>query len=406
MAAGVAAVLVLALAWLAWTWWSADRALDQQQVQSIADRGTEEADTAALTEVLDVLVVGSDDRSDLSEEERRELHTGDFDGTRTDTILWVQLRSDGVSIVSFPRDLRVAAPDGGHTRINQVLERGGPDALAATVEGLMGAELDHYVEVSISSFLEIVDAAGGVEICLDEALVDRKSGADFESGCHEMDGVDALSYVRSRQGDRADFARVERQQRFLQALADRATSLAVLGNPVRLRSVATTVAEGLTVDQDLSVPRMVELARALRGVLEDGLDSITLPAYPEEFDGIPYVVPYQPGVSTLAGRLQRGEPLPERPSEEAREDLDVLVRSGGSPDAAAKVESVLYFAGYRPVVDGSFEDAPLTTVVYAPAGTPGADAIAVVLGARVRTPPADVVLPDGTVLVVTGTATE
>lgn len=289
-------------------------------------------------------------------------------------------------------------------RINQVLERRGRDALASTIEGLIGAELDHYIEVSISSFLEIVDAAGGVEICLEEPLRDRKSGADFDAGCHAMDGADALSYVRSRLGDRADFARVERQQRFLQALADRATSLAVLANPVRLRSVATTVAEGLTVDDGLGVPRMVELARAMRGILDEGLDSVTLPAYPDETDGIEFVVPYPPGLAELAGRLQRGEPLPERPSQEEREELTVLIRSSGSLDAAAQVESVLYFAGYRPRVDGTSEDPPFRTTVYAPRGSEdAADAIAVVLGAEVRTASPDLALDVDTLLVVLGT---
>lgn len=403
MAAVAAVVVALALAWIAWTWWSAERALDQQQVDSVADRGTEAADPGALEEALDVLVVGSDDRADLTAEERRELRTGDFDGTRTDTILWIQLRADGVSIVSFPRDLRVGTADGGSVRINRVLEIGGPDALAAVVEGLMVAELDHYVEVSISSFLEIVDAAGGVEICLDEELRDRKSGADFDPGCHDMDGVDALAYVRSRQGERSDFARVERQQRFLAALADKATSLAVLANPVRLRSVATTVAEGLTVDDGLGVPKMVELARAIRGVLDEGLDSFTLPAYPVEADGVTYVVPYTPGLAELSGRIARGEPLPDRPSQEERDELDVRIRAGGSSEEASRVESVLFFAGYSPSVSGRADDEPLRTLVYASDGTEdAAEAIAAVLGARLARTPPDEELEDGTILVVTG----
>ncbi|MBW3659749.1 MAG: LCP family protein [Actinobacteria bacterium] len=399
----VAAVVALALAWVGWTWWSAERALDQQEVGSIDDRGTEDAEAAAFDEVLDVLVVGSDDRSDLTEEQRRELHTGTFDGARTDTILWVQLRGDGVSIVSFPRDLLVRTVDDGNMRINQVLEVGGPDALAGVVEGILGAELDHYVEVSISSFLEIVDAAGGVEICLDEELRDRKSGADFDAGCHDMDGVDALAYVRSRQGDRSDFARVERQQIFLTALADKATSLSVLANPVRLRSLATTVAEGLTVDDGLGVPRMVDLARAMQGVLDEGLDSFTLPAYPMEVDGIPYVVPYEPGVAELSGRIARGEELPDRPTQEERDELDVRIVAGASSAEASRVESVLYFAGYSPAVGGTAEE-PVRTTVHAGAGAgDAAEAIAAVLGARLSSsPPSDLELGFGEIVVVTG----
>lgn len=406
--AAVAVVVGMALAWLALTWWSTDRALDQQQVDRLADRGDDGAEGSGagdgLEGVLNVLLVGSDDRSDLTEEERQRLHTGTFEGARTDTMLWVQLRDDGVSLLSFPRDLRVVGPDGDDHRLNQVRELGGPDALVGVVEDLLGTDLDHYVEVSISSFLDIVDAAGGVEICLDEPLRDPKSGADFDAGCHDMDGADALAYVRSRRGDRADFARVERQQRFLSALADKATSLGVVANPVRLRSVATTVAEGLTVDDDLSVPRMLELATALRGVLEDeGLDAHTLPAYPAEIDGIEYVLPYRPGVAELSARIQAGEPLPERPSQARREELRVVIRAGGSAEEAAAVESVLYFAGYEPLLDGRAGDLErLRTTVYASTSEQAATAIAAVLGAEVGALPLDTELDDDTVLVVTG----
>jgi LCP family protein required for cell wall assembly len=407
VAAVIAGILGVAVLWLAWTWWSTHRALDQQQVEGISQRddaGGEADGGDGLGGVLNVLLVGSDDRSDLSEEERRRLHTGTFDGARTDTILWVQLREDGVSLLSFPRDLRVIGPDGDGHRINRILELGGADALVGVVEAILGADLDHYVEVSISSFLDIVDAAGGVELCLDEPLVDRKSGADFEAGCHRMDGVDALAYVRSRRGERADFARVERQQRFLSALAGRATSLGVLGNPVRLRAVATTVADGLTVDDQLSVARMLEIGNALREVLgAEGLDAYTLPAYPAAIGGVEYVVPYDPGVSEIADRLRNGEPLPPRPSMERREELTVLLRSSGSRDEAVAVESVLFYAGYEPEPDGGAGDLQrLRTTVYADGADEEAAAIAAVLGAEVGMLADDVELDDDTVLVVTG----
>lgn len=404
----VAGFAVLVAAWLAWTWWSTHQALDQQEVAGITDRDPgaedESGDDAGIEGVLNVLVVGSDDRSDLTEEERRRLRTGDFDGARTDTILWVQVRPDGVSLLSFPRDLRVTSAAGGTHRINQLIEVGGADALVAAVEGLLGADLDHYVEVSISSFLDIVDAAGGVEICLDDPLVDRKSGADFSAGCHEMDGADALAYVRSRRGQRADFERVERQQRFLSALADKATSLGVLGNPVRLRSVATTVADGLTVDDELSVPRMLEIGNALRGVLDgDGLDTYTLPAYPAAVDGVEYVVPYPRGVAEIARRLRAGEPLPPRPSSARREELNVLLRSSGSPEETAAVESVLFYAGYAPAPDGGAGDlSRLRTTVYADGADEEAEAIAAVLGAEVGVLPPGGELDADTVLVVAG----
>jgi hypothetical protein len=271
------------------------------------------------------------------------------------------------------------------------------------------AQLDHYVEVSIPSFLNIVDAAGGVEICLDEPLRDDKSGADFVAGCHDMDGAEALSYVRSRAGARGDFARVERQQRFLAALADRAMSLSVLANPARLRGVATSVADGLTVDDRLTVAKMVELAGSLRDVLGDGLDAFTLPAYADEAGGPAYLLPYEPGLTFLGERLRSGEPLPPRPAHDDREEITVDIRPAGSAETATTIESVLYYGGYEPHVGGPAPPSvsPLRTTVYATeAHREDAEAVAALLGAPLEPfPVTEDDLDPSTITVVAAEAT-
>jgi hypothetical protein len=202
-----------------------------------------------------------------------------------------------------------------------------------------------------------------------------------------MDGVEALAYVRSRQGERGDFARVERQQRFLAALADRATSLPVLANPVRLRQVATSVASGLTVDDGLTVSRMLDLGRALQDVVGDGLDALTVPAYPDDDGGPAYVLAYEPALAAIGQRLRAGEPLPDRLERDLRDMIEVDVRAAGSSAEARRVESVLFFAGYEPHVAGPAPDglAPLRTTVYTTeARREEAEAVAALLGAPVR----------------------
>lgn len=407
MALGVVAtaVVVALLAWVGWTYWSADRALGRREVDQIRDRGT--ADAAESNEPVDVLVVGSDTREGLSAEQRAELNTGSFDTERTDTILWVQLREDGVSLLSFPRDLRVEGPSGEPTKINRLTALGGPDALVGAVEGLLGEELEHYVELAIPSFLEIVEAAGGVEICLDEPLHDRKSGASFTAGCHHMDGPDALAYVRSRSGRRADFARVERQQRFLSALAERATSLSVLANPLRVRGLATSLADGLTVDEDLGVSRMVELATALREAIDGGLHTYTLPAYADASNGIAYVRPYGPGVTAVASYVRVGQPLPPRPSAETRAEIPIDIWSAGAPEEAARIESVLYFGGYEPSVGAGADGLTLpreTTVYAGDDAAEAAETVAVLLGADVRPLPSAASAGDEALVVHVGAA--
>lgn len=413
--AGLAAATVLVLAATAWVWTSTEAALERERVDRITDRGSETV--AEGEEVIDrplnVLVVGSDSREGLDPAQRDELSTGDFDGERTDTILLAQVRRDGVAILSFPRDLRVEIPDHGTGRINAALAVGGPNAVVGAVEDLVGIEIDHYVEVAIPSFLEIVEAADGVELCLDEPLRNRESGADFDAGCHRMDGPEALAYVRTRSGLRADFDRVERQQRFMVALAERATSVGVLANPVRLQELATTVADGLTVDDGLTIARMVELGQAMRDTLAGGVDSHTVPAYAAKVDGIDFVIPYEPGVEELGRRLSQQEPWPTRPDEDVRAATSLLLLGTDDPQEAARIESVLFYGGWSPEVGGAapaeltadtegIQDAPVT--VYPTGGDPElAAAVAGVLGADVGEVPSDEQLDlDADVVVVIG----
>lgn len=400
-------VALAAVLWGAYVWWSAERSIDRQSLDSITDRngdGDDDGEGAAdggdddtISDVLNVLVVGSDTREGLTEEQRKELSTGNFDGEQTDTILLVQTTPDGQSILSFPRDLKVQVGEGEPTKINSVLEGHGRDMLISVVEDAVGVQVDHYVEVAIPSFLEIVDAAGGVEICLEEPLRDRKSGADFEPGCHHMDGTEALSYVRSREGRRSDYARVERQQIFLRELADRATSLSVLSNPLRLRNVVTSVSEGLTVDEELTVGRMLELANGLRQRLDEGLEVTALPSYPSEERGIAYVVAYPPGVREMALALQTASPLPEHPPANELADLGVGIWSDAAPDEASVIESVLYFGGFVPEVLGPspLDDVRRTTVYHATGAQEQAGWVAGLLGAPIAPLPAEVEPPEG-----------
>lgn len=396
-AVGVGLALLAAIAWGAWVWWSAERAIERESLSSIDEREEGgDGESSDTPDVLNVLVVGSDSRESLSEEQRERLHTGMFEGEQTDTILLVQTTPEGQSILSFPRDLKVQFGTDEPMKINAVLAEHGRDRLVRLVEEALGLQVDHYMEVAIPSFLEIVDAAGGVEICLDEPLRDRKSGADFTAGCHEMDGAEALSYVRSREGARSDYARVERQQRFLRALSDKATSMSVLSNPLRLRDLVSSVSDGLTVDRDLTVRRMVDLATGLRSRLDEGLETTALPTYPSEENGIAYVVAYQPGVREVAQSLRAASPLPPSPPTDELEDVDVGILSDGAPDEAARVESVLYFGGFLPEVMGASPvEVSETTVFHAPGSEREAEWVAGMLGADIDEVPSDLEIPEG-----------
>ncbi|MDX1621682.1 MAG: LCP family protein, partial [Nitriliruptorales bacterium] len=150
---------------------------------------------------LNLLVVGSDSRENLTPEERNELNTGSAPGQRTDTIFVMQISGGDVALLAFPRDLYVERCDGSQGRINAAMAIGGPGCLVETVSQLSGIPIDDYLEVQFLGFRDIVNAVGGVEMCLDRAIQDDDAGIDLPAGCQVLDGRQALGYVRVRKID-------------------------------------------------------------------------------------------------------------------------------------------------------------------------------------------------------------
>ncbi|MFM2438669.1 MAG: hypothetical protein RLZ55_1492, partial [Actinomycetota bacterium] len=160
-----------------------------------------------------ILLVGSDDRSSMSEEQRLALHLGlaDF-GRNTDTMLIVHIGDAGtVDVISVPRDsaLTIPAhtdPDGTRVeaatgKVNAAYGAGGPTLLVQTLEDATDVRIDHYVEVDFAGFMAIVDALGGVEVCSPTAISDENSGLELAAGRTRLDGAQGLSYVRARYFD-------------------------------------------------------------------------------------------------------------------------------------------------------------------------------------------------------------
>ncbi|MEU3077915.1 LCP family protein [Streptomyces laurentii] len=228
---------------------------------------------------LNVLLVGTDERDRITPEEKREFRLGGEPCHCTDTVMLVHLSEDRdrASVVSLPRDSYAEMPE--HTdlttgrthhahpvKLNAAYAEGGPGLTVRTVESMTGVKIDHYLEVDFTSFMRTVDAVGGVQICTTTPMKDAYTGIDLTAGPHDLDGGQALQYVRSRHVDGAsDLGRMERQQKFLAALVDRVTSGGVLLNPVRFREVATTMLGSVRADQGFGTEQLLTLAKAMRG---------------------------------------------------------------------------------------------------------------------------------------------
>ena len=268
----VVVLLVLALLWLigvpAYAWSKVAR-LD-------ADPG---GDRPANQPGQTFLLVGSDSREGLTKEEQKRLGTGSTAGRRTDTIMIVYVPPGGKpALISVPRDSFVPIPGKGKNKINAAYAFGGPELLVQTVEANTGLRVDSYVEIGFGGFVNIIDALGGIEMCLPKAIKDRDSHIDLPKGCQNLDGTTALGYVRMRKADpRGDLGRVERQREMLAAVAKKAASPATVVNPVRYWTLSNASTQAVTLDEDTSLFGFTRLALAMRRVSNGNGYTLTVP---------------------------------------------------------------------------------------------------------------------------------
>ncbi|GAA1192908.1 LCP family protein required for cell wall assembly [Kitasatospora gansuensis] len=230
------------------------------------------------------LLVGSDSRAGLTEQQERDLHVGGESGINTDTIMVLHRGDNGPVLMSIPRDSYVAIPGHGKNKINAAFAQGGPQLLVQTVEQNTGIRIDHYVEVGFTGIVSIVDSLGGVSMCLDQPVVDSKSGADLPAGCQTLNGTQALALVRTRYSlPNSDLSRIGNQQAFLQALAKEVLSPSTLLNPFVLYPFLSAALGALTVDQASSLWTLAQFGLQMDKVAGAGGRTVTVPIADEDY---------------------------------------------------------------------------------------------------------------------------
>ncbi|MFA5774877.1 MAG: LCP family protein [Ilumatobacteraceae bacterium] len=243
------------------------------------------------------LFVGSDSRqgSDPSDPDYDSVGAeGDVGGKRSDTLMVMHYvkKTGGLSLLSIPRDLWVEIGNGSKSqRINTAYQIG-TDVLIRTVQKALSIPIHHYIEIDFQGFKGLVEAVGGVTICVDYPSRDRHTGLFIKAGCPRLDGVEALAFARSRffeskiDGEwtidgTSDIGRTSRQRAFVTALL-KSSVTHVAENPFTAGKVFAGAVRAVLVDESLN---LLNFARKMRPASRGSIASFPLAVYGDTVEG-------------------------------------------------------------------------------------------------------------------------
>lgn len=196
----------------------------------------------------------------------------------SDTIMVMSVdpKTKDAAMLSIPRDLYVKIPASAKTRqqngkINAANAYGGPELAARVVSNVIGVPIHYYVLIDFSGFRQAIDAVGGIDINVPNAIYDPSYPCDNERGGYcpfsvkpgmqHMNGTVALRYARSRKST-SDFDRAARQQLVIAALRQKALQLSTLTNPVKLTELISAIGTHVKTDiQPAELKKMAALAK-------------------------------------------------------------------------------------------------------------------------------------------------
>jgi LCP family protein required for cell wall assembly len=246
---------------------------------------------------VNVLLVGSDSRAGADPNDADFGNVGgeaDVQGRRSDTLIVVNIdrATDIISLMSIPRDLWVNIGDTENTERINVAYREGASVVVRTINRALGIPIHHYVEIDFQGFKQIVDAVGGVTVCVEYPTRDRNTGLFIRVGCNNLDGVESLAYARSRYFEEkvdgvwridgtSDIGRGKRQRLFTALLMQTAVNR-TLADPFRAGTVMAAATSALLVDENLD---LLDLARMMRPAAGGLLRRYSLDTYGDTVRG-------------------------------------------------------------------------------------------------------------------------
>ena len=316
-------------------------------------------------DVMNVLLVGSDTRDNLSEEDQRRFNDRrqSIAGARADTIMVLHIdpRETQASILSIPRDLYIPLAGTSRTgKINQAFDgEKGPENLVLTIENNLGIDIDHIVQVDFNGFRQIVNTVDGVKAYFPAPARDKVAGLFVpQAGCVSLDGEQALAFVRSRhyeyqdergrwrsEGGIPDFNRIQRQQEFIRRIMGRAISKAK--NPTTAQALIGDVVQLVQKDESLGMGEVMKIGLKFRSLDPSKVEMLTLPTTPARKSGADVLVLKQPDAEAVLEKF-KGEKPDEGPAAvinvaPSSVTVRVLNGSGVGGQAATTAESLSGF---------------------------------------------------------------
>jgi LCP family protein required for cell wall assembly len=298
-------VLVLIAGAAAGYAWYLNDQIHRISLHNLSDSPTKGAD--AGTE--NILMIGSTSRCALKVQNPQfGLCSQGVTGVNSDVVMILHLNpaNNSLSILSIPRDLFAPnARSDGANKIDAALYQG-PDQLIAAIEEDFGIPIQHFVELNFDSFMNVVNALGGIHMYFPEPIFDSYSGLNIQTtGCIGLNGTSALEVVRARHlqykppgvtttdpyywpsENESDLARIRRDHEFLRVLAS-AVKAKGIGDPLTDQRLVAGVVGDLTVDSGFSLSDMVSLVLTYHGVNVNSAPQLTMPVQVDQFGSYTY----------------------------------------------------------------------------------------------------------------------
>ena len=243
------------------------------------------------------------------------------EGPHADTIMLMSMvnESGRVRFIMIPPDTWVTAPGGGESRVSALYPIGGAPLMVRAISGLLGISIHQYIAIDMRTFAELIDVLGGIDAYVEEDMNydDPASGLSIHipKGYQHMDGDTAQKYLRYRGTGLGDVGRVQRQQKFVKALYQRALQLDTVP---KLPAIADIFQHRMTTSAEIF--DSAHLANVLRHMNSDTPVTMMLPGE-ETDDGERIWIPNQNEIDLRIRELFPVHEIETSNPEEAEEGL-------------------------------------------------------------------------------------